>query len=221
MPTGFTDSLTPVARLIEWLQPETVLDIGIGNGRMGFLAREYGHQPWHPRARGHGVRIDGIEGHEPYIRDLQEAIYDRIMVGNALDVLATLRSEHARYQLAIAAGIIEHFEPDDAKRFLDHCLAVTELLLVATPHTYFAQEDPENPLETHRSHWPEQALLRAGARTILHRGESLIALFGDSVLTAEYLAARRPRLREWLLPPALLTKAYEARARRQARAADR
>ena len=54
VPTGFPDSLTPVARFIEeWLQPYTVLDVGVGGGRMGFLAREYGHVPWHPRARGH------------------------------------------------------------------------------------------------------------------------------------------------------------------------
>lgn len=217
MPTGFTDSLTPVAHLIEWLQPASVLDIGVGNGRMGFLAREYGHQPWHFRARGETVQIHGIEGHEPYIGELQRAIYDRIIIGEALEVLGKLQEEGACYHLAIAADIIEHFAPVDAAHFLARCLSVAELLVVVTPRGFFAQEDPENVLETHRSHWPEHELLRAGATAILHHGESIVALFGDGALTAEYLAARRPRRRDRLLPPALTELVRAAWARRRGR----
>lgn len=220
MPTGFPDSLTPVARLIEWLQPESVLDIGVGNGRMGFLAREYGHQPWHPRARGDGVVVHGIEGYEPYIGDLQRAVYDRIVIGDALDVLAGLRSEGTGYDLAIAADVLEHFTAADAAVFLERCLSVSPLLVVATPRAFFEQESDENVLESHRSHWPEHELIRAGATAVLHRGESLVVLFGDPALCAEYAAARRPRLRERLLPPALaelaragLTRWCRARSR--------
>ncbi len=106
MPTGFPDSLTPVARFVEWLQPARVLDVGVGGGRMGFLAREYGHHPWHPRARGDGVEVHGIEGYEPYIGDVQRAVYDRLLIGEALEVLGRLAGEGARYDLAIAADVI-------------------------------------------------------------------------------------------------------------------
>jgi hypothetical protein len=51
VPAGFTDSLTPVAQFIEWLQPELVSDVGAGRGRMGSLAREYG------RSRGIHERV--------------------------------------------------------------------------------------------------------------------------------------------------------------------
>lgn len=212
MPTGFTDSLTPVAGLIEWLQPRRVLDIGVGNGRMGFLAREYGHQPWHPRARGDGVEVHGIEGYEPYIGDLQRAIYDQIMIGEAREVLQRMASDGERYDLAVAADIIEHFSPSDGRLFLERCLAVADLLLVATPRAFFEQEGDENELEVHRSHWPEDELLRAGAAAVLHRGDSLVVLFGNRTLSAQY-AARRPSLRNRLLPPAALELAHAGRAR--------
>lgn len=217
MPTGFTDSLTPVARLIEWLQPVRVLDVGVGNGRMGFLAREYGHQPWHPRSRGDGVEVHGIEGYEPYIGDVQRAIYDRLVIGEALATLDRLAAEGERYDLAIASDILEHFEPDDGRRLLARCLAVAGLLLVATPRAFFEQDDEHNVLEVHRSHWPEHELLRAGATAVLHRGESLVVLFGDHALTMEYLAARRPRLRDRLLPPVVRELAHSARTRRRLR----
>ena len=211
MPTGFPDSLTAVARLVEWLQPERVLDIGVGGGRMGFVVREYGHQSWHPRARGDGVEVHGIEGHEPYIGDLQRAIYDRLMIGEALDVLQRIASKKKPYDLAIAADILEHFDPLDGHLFLRRSLAVADLVVVATPRLFFEQESKENALEVHRSHWPERALRRAGATGVLHRGESVVALFGHAGLSAEYLAACRPPLRERLLPPAILDQAHARR----------
>ncbi len=221
VPTGFTDSLTPIAALIEWLQPQRVLDIGVGNGRMGFLAREYGHQPWHPRARGDGVEVHGIEGYEPYIGDLQRSIYDRLLIGDAVEVLERMAAEHQRYDLAIAADILEHFTPQEARRFLGQCLAVADLVAVATPRTFFEQADEENPFETHRSHWPEHELARAGATAVLSRGDSLVVLFGDAELSSQYLASRRRRLRHRLLPPALVELTHFTLTRlrlRQARA---
>lgn len=211
MPTGFTDSLTPIAGLIEWLQPQRVLDIGVGNGRMGFLAREYGHQPWHPRAHGDGVEVHGIEGYEPYITDLQRSIYDRLIIGDALEVLARMAGEHQRYDLAIAADILEHFAPEEARRFLTRCLAVADLVVVATPRRFFEQEDEENVFETHRSHWPEHELVRAGATAVLSRGESLVVLFGNAELSSQYLASRRKPLRHRLLPPVLVELLHFAR----------
>src|SRR5947199_8982407 len=114
MPTGFTDSLTPVAQFIEWLQPERVLDVGVGGGRMGFLAREYACIPWHPNARGHRVVIDGIEGYAPYLGDLQRAIYDDLIVGEAVEILARMADAERRYNLVIASDILEHFVREEA-----------------------------------------------------------------------------------------------------------
>lgn len=198
MPTGYPDSLTPVARLVEWLQPARVLDVGVGGGRMGFLAREYGHHPWHPRAHGDGVEVHGIEGHEPYIGPVQRAVYDRLEIGDALDVLAILRADGQRYELVIASDILEHFDEEGARLLLERCLAVGELLLIVTPSEWFAQTSEENDLETHRSFWDEAALRAAGAKAILHRGESIVALFGNGALVDEYATRLRRPLRRRL-----------------------
>jgi len=198
MPTGYPDSLSPVARLIEWLQPARVLDVGVGGGRMGFLAREYGHHPWHPRAHGGGVEVHGIEGYEPYLGPVQRAVYDRLEIGDALDVLPRLKAEGERYELVIASDILEHFDDENARLLLERCLAVGDLLLIVTPSEWFAQTSEENDLETHRSHWDEDALRAAGAHAVLHRGESVVALFGDAALAGEYAARLRRPLRRRL-----------------------
>jgi hypothetical protein len=189
VPTGFSDSLTPVAQFIEWLQPAFVLDVGIGRGRMGFLAREYGHIPWHPRARGDGVVVHGIEGYEPYIGELQRALYDELMIGEAIQALARLGAAGRRYDLVIAADILEHFSREEGALFLEGCLAAGEVVLVVTPRSYFDQASAENPLQTHRSYWPEHELLRHGATAVLHRGASTVCLFGNEEIAHAYCRA--------------------------------
>jgi hypothetical protein len=206
LPTGFPDSLTPVARFIEWLQPLTVLDVGVGGGRMGFLAREYGHIPWHPRARGHEVTIHGIEGYEPYIGDLQRAIYDLVVVGEANEVLERLVGDETRYDLVIASDVLEHFNPGDAEYLIDRCITVGDVVLIVTPGQFFEQVSDENPLENHRSFWPEKALKKLGATAVLHQGASTVCLLGNQEIADAFVRAQRggPRslLSEWVLPPA-------------------
>ena len=215
MPTGFPDALTPIASFVEWLQPARVLDVGVGNGRMGFLAREYGHVPWHPRARGDRVEVYGIEGYEPYLGEVQRAVYDELFVGDALAELGRLAAAGERYDLAIASDIIEHVAHEDGLRLVESCLRVADVLVVATPRGFFEQESAENELETHRSHWPEHTLVAAGARAVLHRGESTVCAFGDVPLIDAYVRSRRPPLRAWLLPPALEATIRGRRARRR------
>jgi len=101
---------------------------------MGFLAREYGHVPWHPRANGDGVVLDGIAGYQPYLGDLHRSLYDDLIVVQALETLALIREDERRYDLVIAADILQHFTTRDAEIFLERCLAVGgEVVLVSTP----------------------------------------------------------------------------------------
>jgi hypothetical protein len=51
MPTGFPDSLTPVARFIEWFNQGPCSTWVSEVDGWAFLAKEYGHLPWHPRGR--------------------------------------------------------------------------------------------------------------------------------------------------------------------------
>lgn len=186
MPTGASDCLTPVACFLEWLQPRRVLDVGVGAGRMGFLSREYGDVPWRRSGEQAGIVVDGIEGHEPYLGDVQRALYDDLIVGEANDVLLRLVASDRRYDLVIAAEILEHFSSQEGAMFLQRCLAVGDVVLVTTPSWYFDQAVAENPFETHKSFWSPTDLRRAGATAFLHQGLTTICLFGDPEIARRY-----------------------------------
>jgi len=212
VPTGFWDSLNPAARFIEWIQPKHVLDIGIGNGRMGFLAREYGDKEGIERWRPGKQIVDGIEGYAPYLGPLQKAIYDRILVGEARELLPTLTE---RYELAIAADILEHFDHGSGLEFLTAALSAADVLLVSTPSFFMEQQSEANPLENHRSFWSLEALRDANAGYVEAGPMSNFALFGDAEIIVAYAAGveRRPTWKDWLVPPELCRLIRETRAR--------
>ena len=79
MPTSPYAHIYITVQFLSSVKPSSVLDVGVGNGKMGFIARDlldvmcgergkYKKQDWK-------TRIDGIEIFPEYIQDHQRAIY--------------------------------------------------------------------------------------------------------------------------------------------------
>jgi ubiquinone/menaquinone biosynthesis C-methylase UbiE len=185
MPFSQSSQLSSIVGFAEGLQPKSVLDVGTGMGQYGFLLRNnleaeglfeidgpQGRQ--RPKAQWR-IRIDGIEGFAGYLTPVHEWAYQRVLVGDALQVLATLPDR--AYELVLAIDILEHFEKADGWKLLAELARVSSrAALVSTPRDFHAQRVEANPLEDHRSHWTAADLLSAGYARVLENGESLIAV---------------------------------------------
>ena len=79
MPSSSSDYISAVVNIMRLINPSTMLDIGIGFGKYGFLAREY-LELWDGRDKHKREdwkrTIDGIEAFEEYINPAIEYIYD-------------------------------------------------------------------------------------------------------------------------------------------------
>jgi hypothetical protein len=186
MPFSQTSQLTPIISWVEQLKPRSVLDVGIGMGQYGFLLRTKleglnlfrteGARGWLTPREDWAVRIDGIEGCEGYLTPVQQWSYNKIIVDDALAALAGIAD--ASYDLTIAIDIVEHFEKDDALRFLSELRRVsTQAVLVSTPKDFYEQHVEANPLEDHRSHWDEAELRAAGYSGVIPNEESWIVIW--------------------------------------------
>jgi hypothetical protein len=163
VPTG---PLAPVPVIIESalaLEPRSVLDLGMGTGKYGFLIRDQTDFAGGKRT----LRIVGIEGYAAYIREHHHAIYDEVVIGDVRDYLTTTNE---RFDVGLAIDIIEHFEPERAVDFVGKALDVCRFVFVSSPRVYFPQDDHDNVLEWHRSWWPRSAL-----RTLASRLDARIA----------------------------------------------
>ena len=154
MPTSpFSHIPTFIEYLVE-TRPTSILDIGLGNGKLGFIARDlldvmlgerYRHEEWQ-------VRIDGIEIFERYIQDHQRAIYNEIYIGNAYEIIPTLEP----YEMIVIGDVLEHFEKEQAWELLDRCIARTSGYLILNIPLGPEWTQPAiygNEHERHLSYW--------------------------------------------------------------------
>ena len=156
--------------------PNSVLDIGIGFGKFGFLAREY-TDVWRGRYRREdwSVRIDGIEVFPRYITEVHRAVYTNIYEGDALEVLLGL----GQYDLGLCVEVLEHMEKQRGLELLEevraHC-AVSFFTLPALPSKQDAIYG--NPYEVHRSTWKASELMEFGDLAIVARSLYVLEMKG-------------------------------------------
>lgn len=183
MPFSQSSQLSAIVGYAEQLQPASVLDVGTGMGQYGFLLRtnlehinlfdveqgvQRGKEGWR-------VVIDGIEGFAGYRTPVHDYAYNRLMMGDAMQLLPALAD--GAYELVMAIDILEHLSQDEGVQFLGHCRRIaSRAALISTPKVFVAQDVHANPFENHRSLWSQQTLQSAGFMRTLDNAESWIAV---------------------------------------------
>lgn len=151
MPTSRPIALKHICNCILNLQPKSVLDIGIGFGKNGFLAREY-TDIWKGRVFSNWTtRIDGIEIFPDYLSEIQYMIYDNIYIGDAAKVIKRL----GNYDMIICTAVLEHFTKEDGNSLLTDIKNLrTKLGIVVLPINVKPQGAVYgNEHERHVSEW--------------------------------------------------------------------
>jgi hypothetical protein len=153
LPHSSHHPLTAVMDSVVRLQPSSVLDVGVGYGKWGFLIREaldFMHGRHEPNQ--FKVRIDGLEAFEGYTSPLYAWVYDEVRHCDVVSVVEDLPS----YDLVVMGDVIEHMPKEVGLRVLQTLLQKSRNVIVATPSEFFAQDILDNPWETHRSAWSRE-----------------------------------------------------------------
>jgi hypothetical protein len=187
MPSGSLEAAPLVVRTAVSLKPRRVLDLGMGTGKYGFLIREQ-----LDLALGRStLTLVGVEGYEDYIRDHQRVVYDEIVVADFVDYLRYYEGEC--FDLTLLLDVIEHLDPETGVAAVRNALEISRFVMIATPTSYYAQRDPMNELETHRSWWPRRQLAQLAGRCeaqiafarVVHTNVALLSKHDQPVLAKE------------------------------------
>lgn len=181
-------------------RPTSVLDVGLGNGKYGFLCREYLHY-WGRREdpdwrSADGYLIDGIEAFSAYIGTLQEQVYSHIILDEATEALGTMQQND--YDLVLLIDVLEHFDKQQGRYLLSECRRVGKATIVSTPIMFEPQGDAfGNTYEKHRSLWTSQMLHHEQAEWVFNsQDENWIAVYSDD---SAYVSCIRQLLRYYSL----------------------
>lgn len=176
MPSSDPRVLTEACREIIIANPKSVLDIGVGFGKWGVLAREY-TDVWNYRfyPKEWETFIVGIEVHPKYDNPIWD-IYNLILHGDAMQVLddiinlsydGRVKTEEAdkavvppkHYDMAIMIDVLEHFEKSAGQKLLDKVVSICDKFLVSYSNS--VQKDVrDNKYEDHLSTWEDKDFAR-------------------------------------------------------------
>lgn len=188
MPTSRPDHVPTVLAAVRKLKPTSVLDVGVGFGKWGHLFREYleivhteDDPARYPKA-GWKVRIDGVEGFEPYLAPHHAYIYDGITVGDATVVVPAAGD----YDLIFMGDVIEHFSQADGAAVVAAAVRRAKKAFVVSTPAQFREQGAAvgNEYEIHRSHWTPADFTAHGDPAdwacAVVRGDLLVAVhFGE------------------------------------------
>lgn len=165
MPLSRPELIAPICNIMLAGRPKAILDVGMGAGVYGFLARQY-VDLWF---RGGGEQredclIDGIDVFSGYVGSLQRRIYNTITIGDAMQVVPNITR---LYDMILLVDVIEHLSKDDGVKLvglLRHCLEKSGGIVLTTPRD-FREQGPVfgNDHERHLSHWTAKDLHDLGA----------------------------------------------------------
>lgn len=178
MPTSHWHQLNEIVELMVITNPRSILDIGVGFGKFGYLAREYleiwcGSGKYNKWDR----QIDGIEIFKDYILPIHELIYDHLFIGNAIDIVPNLEN---KYDLILLIDIIEHFDFEEGMKLLELCRKVGRNIIISTPYDIGVQGEAfDNPHEAHEFQWKEVHFNRFSDKFFVPNHFSIICYMGE------------------------------------------
>jgi hypothetical protein len=186
MPTSHSNQLNEIVQIAELLSPKNALDVGVGNGKYGFLLREYLGSNRNIAKK--DFIIDGIEGYEEYITAIHREIYNNIYL---FDLNGKIELPNKEYDLCLLIDIIEHFERDKGIELIKHFSSISKFLLIATPWNI---GDPslkhDNPLEDHKYQWTKNDFRQIRHHCFVYNPESLIVVIGQDAATLSRISKK-------------------------------
>ena len=181
MPSSRHDQITKIVDIIIALRPTILLDVGVGFGKYGVLAREY-LELWvndrNYEKKDWVCRIDGIEAYAKFITPMHEYVYDNIYIGDAGDIIPTLRD--VEYDLVLLIDVLEHFDTENGVTLLNNLLEIAKGIIVCVPKVFREQEAVlGNPYEKHRAQWDKADFRRYWKCAFIPDRNKNIAIIGD------------------------------------------
>lgn len=185
MASSFQQQIPGILHLIAKLSPRSVLDIGKGFGKYGFLIHEYiginnqvQLKPQLKMKDQSRIKIDAVEIDNDLLLPHLDHIYNKVINGDVLKLYAGLGA----YDLVLMIDIIEHIGKPEAIAMLRLFLEKGSTVIIATPKEFFEQCLYESEYERHVSHWTVRDFKNLGQVDYQYYGPGAVYLLSDQKL---------------------------------------
>lgn len=191
MPTSNWQNISYDIEIIRLINPQNILDAGMGFGRWGILSREFLEVWDDDNIHGKWKRtIDAIEIYKPYIKDYHRYFYSNIYNE---DMLNFFYSNTKKYDLIIFGDVIEHLEKNEAINIIRKALLMSDYIIINIPIGKFWEQDAldDNINQAHKSIWNTGDFRKLGFTKIKVFRDYQLRKFAVIVLSGQRISLRK------------------------------
>ncbi len=171
MPSSDPVTIEKVLKLVSRLNPHSILDVGAGNGRYGFLFREILDWNWGRIDQfAWQATIDALEVQASYISRVHDYVYNNILVGDWIDI------EIGDYDLIFMGDILEHFE--NWEFALKKAITHASVVIVVAPNWRGSINQGAWMGNEHEAHKVELNPGMVGGRCLFANSKAFMTVFG-------------------------------------------
>ena len=179
MPSSDPITIPKVIEIITQLMPSSILDVGAGNGRYGFLFREVLDMNYRNLKKSEwGVVIDAVEIEPDYISPIHNYVYNNVFVTDWLDF-----AHIDRYDVIFMGDVLEHFA--EWETALEKAKSCGDVVIVVAPNWPGSiVQGAWNGYE-HEKHEVSLSPADVGGRLVFSNSKCFISVFGNNALIKE------------------------------------
>ena len=137
MPTSFYENIPDILLAIRNEKPKTVLDVGFGRGKYGFLINEYFPE----------IEVDGVEVFNDYVQPIHRHIYNKIYREDIFEM------DIPEYSMYLLVDVLEHWDKDKGRELLDKMTKMGKVLISTPKNPGVQGASHGNEWERHISKW--------------------------------------------------------------------
>lgn len=185
MGSSFATQIPSIIHIVQQLKPKSIIDIGKGFGKYGFLIHEYLGIPTNFRidplkkmCDQSSVKIDAVEVDPDLMLPHLLHFYNNIYFKNINEIYKSLPN----YDLVVMIDIIEHIEMNSAIEIVKHFIDNNSVVLIATPIHFFQQELYESQYERHVSHWKLEDFIKIAHTDVQKYSDGAVYLLSKNKL---------------------------------------
>jgi hypothetical protein len=130
VPSSDAMTIPQVLKLVSGFNPMSILDVGCGNGKYGFLFREVLDLNWGRFKREEWqVKIDGVEIEENYHNPIHDHFYNNVYWGEWVSMMTP-----KEYNIVFMGDILEHFDDGVWEKALAKAMDIGRVVITVCPN---------------------------------------------------------------------------------------
>jgi SAM-dependent methyltransferase len=175
MPSSDFNMIPKVLSVVLAIEPDSILDVGVGNGRYGHLFRECFDWNWgRIEKNAWELMLCGVEIDPTYLTPVHEYVYDKIFVCDWFNF-----EVQRQFDLIFLGDVLEHWPDGKWRQALEKAKELSKYTIVVSPNWKGSLAQQSWHGHHQEKHWSILSPKKVGGRCLFASSKMFMCVFDN------------------------------------------